>query len=62
MAVNEVTGTVCAGYNDSVHYFVSGEGFTGFSRSTDSGATFVDQGALGAGSGGDPGHRLAARG
>ncbi len=54
MAVNEVTGTVCAGYNDSVHYFVSGEGFTGFSRSTDSGATFVDQGALGVDSIGDP--------
>jgi len=54
MAVNEVTGTVCAGYNDSVHYFVSGEGFTGFSRSTNNGATFVDQGALGADSIGDP--------
>jgi len=54
MAVNEVTGTVCAGYNDSVHYFVSGDGFTGFSRSTDNGATFVDQGALGVDSIGDP--------
>ena len=54
MAVNEDTGTVCAGYNDSVHYFVSGEGFTGFSRSTDNGATFVDQGALGVDSIGDP--------
>ncbi len=54
MALNEDTGTVCAGYNDSNHYFASGDGFTGFSRSTDSGATFTDQGALGVGSGGDP--------
>ena len=54
MAVNEVTGTVCAGYNDSYHYFASSAGFTGFSRSTDSGATFVDKGALGVGSFGDP--------
>ncbi len=54
MAVNEVTGTVCAGYNDSYHYFGSGGGFTGFSRSTDNGASFADRGALGTGSGGDP--------
>ncbi len=54
MALNEVTGTVCAGYNDSNHYFASGDGFTGFSRSTDNGATFTDQGALGVDSGGDP--------
>ena len=54
MALNEVTGTICAGYNDSNHHFASSAGFTGFSRSTDSGATFTDQGALGVGSGGDP--------
>ena len=54
MALNEDTGTVCAGYNDSNHYFADNQGFTGFSRSTDSGATFTDQGALGVGSGGDP--------
>ena len=54
MAVNEDTGTVCAGYNDSYHHFASSAGFTGFSRSTDSGATFVDKGALGVGSFGDP--------
>ncbi len=30
LAVNEVTGTVCAGYNDSVHYFVSGRVSPGF--------------------------------
>lgn len=55
MALNEDTGTVCAGYNDSYHYFGGGgNGFTGFSRSIDGGATFVDQGALGVDSGGDP--------
>jgi len=54
MALNEVTGTICAGYNDSYHYFGSGGGFTGFSRSTDNGATFTDQGALGTDSIGDP--------
>ncbi len=54
MALNEATGTVCAGYNDSYHYFANSEGFTGFSRSTDNGASFVDQGALGVDSIGDP--------
>jgi hypothetical protein len=54
MALNEDTGTICAGYNDSYHYFGSGGGFTGFSRSTDGGATFTDQGALGDNSFGDP--------
>jgi hypothetical protein len=54
MALNEDTGTICAGYNDSYHYSAGGNGFTGFSRSTDGGASFDDRGALGAGSGGDP--------
>ena len=54
MALNEVTGTICAGYNDSYHHFANGTGFTGFSRSTDNGSTFVDGGALGADSSGDP--------
>ncbi len=54
MAVNEVTGTVCAGYNDSYHHYAHGGGFTGFSRSTDNGSTFVDRGALGDDSRGDP--------
>ena len=53
MALNEDTGTICAGYNDSYHGS-GGDGFTGFSRSVDNGATFTDQGALGTGSGGDP--------
>jgi hypothetical protein len=54
MALNLDTGTICAGYNDSYHYFSSGNGFTGFSPSTDNGATFVDRGALGTSSIGDP--------
>ena len=54
LAVSGSTGTVCSGYNDSWHYYSSSEGFAGFSRSTDGGATFTDQGPLGAASGGDP--------
>jgi hypothetical protein len=54
MARNEVTGTICSGYNDSWHYFSTGNGFTGFSRSTDGGATFTDRGGLGVSSWGDP--------
>ncbi|RLE20618.1 MAG: hypothetical protein DRJ65_17825, partial [Acidobacteria bacterium] len=54
LSLNETTGTICSGYNDSWHEFANSEGFTGFSRSTDGGQTFTDQGALGAGSGGDP--------
>lgn len=54
IAYNEVTGTVCSGYNDSFHGLVEGTGFTGFSRSVDGGATFTDQGALGSNSNGDP--------
>ncbi len=50
---NEVTGTLCSGYNDSHSGFVEGS-FTGFSRSTDGGATWEDRGALPSGSGGDP--------
>ncbi len=54
IAHNETTGTICSGYNDSFHGLVEGTGFTGFSRSTDGGATFDDRGPLGANSGGDP--------
>ena len=54
LAYNPVTGTVCASFNDSYHGVIEGTGFTGFSRSTDGGATFTDQGAVGNGSGGDP--------
>ena len=52
MARNEITGTICAGYNDSYNYSVNG--VTGFSSSTDGGATFTDRGGLGVGSYGDP--------
>jgi hypothetical protein len=48
------TGTICSGYNDSFHGVVQGQGFTGFSRSTDGGATFDDRGPLGSSSFGDP--------
>lgn len=54
IARNGASGTLCVGYNDSFHEFSAGEGFTGFSRSADDGASFTDQGALGAGSSGDP--------
>ncbi len=53
MAVSLAIGTVCVGYNDSFHR-IQGEGVTGFSRSTDGGATFTDQGALDPDSDGDP--------
>ena len=53
LARNELTGTLCAGYNDSFHR-VQGHGVTGFSRSADGGLTFTDQGALDATSDGDP--------
>ncbi|MEM9595194.1 MAG: choice-of-anchor J domain-containing protein [Acidobacteriota bacterium] len=54
MAYNPTTGTICSGYNDSYHGVTEGNGFSGYSRSTDGGATFTDQGALGPGNGGDP--------
>ena len=54
MAYNQNTGTLCSGYNDSYHGITTGTGFTGFSRSTDGGATWTDRGALGVNSGGDP--------
>ncbi|MCB8952551.1 MAG: exo-alpha-sialidase [Ardenticatenales bacterium] len=54
IAVNENTGTICSGYNDGYSGVVQGQGYTGFSRSTDGGASFVDGGALGSRSFGDP--------
>ena len=53
LALNESTGTLCAGYNDSFHR-VQDQGVVGFSRSADGGATFTDQGALDPESDGDP--------
>lgn len=56
IAENLDTGTLCAGFNDSCEFFCNdgGGGFTGFSRSTDSGVTWDDRGALGSTSVGDP--------
>ena len=53
LARDEVTGILCAGYNDSFHR-VQGNGVTGFSRSIDGGHTFTDQGPLASESDGDP--------
>ena len=54
IARNEVTGTICSAYNDSYSGVTAGTGYTGFSSSTDGGATFTDHGALGSASFGDP--------
>jgi hypothetical protein len=54
LAVNEATGTICSGFNDSYHGVVTGQGYTGFARSTDGGATFTDGGGLDPGTYGDP--------
>ena len=56
IAENEVTGTICSGFNDSCELFCpdGGGGLTGFARSTDGGATWDDRGAAGAESLGDP--------
>lgn len=51
---NPVTGTLCAAYNDSFHGVTGGQGFSGFSRSTDNGVTWVDRGALSSDDSGDP--------
>jgi hypothetical protein len=55
VSVNETTGMLCAGYNDSFHGVTQGQGYTGFSSSNDGGVTWVDHGALGSRSFGDPG-------
>ncbi|MDX1385722.1 MAG: sialidase family protein, partial [Thermoanaerobaculia bacterium] len=56
MSENLVTGTLCSGYNDSCEFFCpgGGGGFTGFSRSTDNGQSWSDQGAVGGTAFGDP--------
>ncbi|MFZ0549143.1 MAG: hypothetical protein WAM60_27090 [Candidatus Promineifilaceae bacterium] len=54
VAINPNTGTICVAYNDSYHAVVQGNGFSGFSVSTDGGMTFDDKGALGPGNRGDP--------
>jgi len=52
LAINETTGTICSAYNDSG--LGASDIYTGFSRSTDGGATFTDRGGLTSGSYGDP--------
>ncbi len=54
MAIDDNTGTICSAYNDSYHGVTQGQGYTGYSRSTDGGASFQDQGALSSASFGDP--------
>jgi len=45
-AINGNTDTVCVAYIDTYHGFMEEAGFVGFSRSTDDGASFDDQGAI----------------
>ncbi|MGH8933967.1 MAG: sialidase family protein, partial [Egibacteraceae bacterium] len=54
LARNEDTGTLCSGFNDGYSGIVLGEGYTGFSRSIDDGATWDDRGHFGGSSFGDP--------
>jgi uncharacterized repeat protein (TIGR01451 family) len=54
VAINPNTGTICVAYNDSFHAIVQNNGASGFSVSTDGGATFDDQGAFGHSNRGDP--------
>ncbi len=54
LAISPVTGTICSGFNDSTSGVTTGQGFTGFARSTDGGATFTDNGAFDPASSGDP--------
>ena len=46
LARNETTGTLCSAYNNSYSGVTLGTGFVGFSRSTDDGATFTDNGVV----------------
>ncbi len=54
IARDEDTGVICSGFNDSFDGLVTGEGFTGFARSTDNGASFTDFGGFDSNSFGDP--------
>jgi PKD domain len=46
IAINPNTGTICSTYNDSYHYHIQGQGYIGFSRSVDGGASFQDGGVM----------------
>lgn len=52
---------ILAGFNDSGSYLGGASHFTGFSRSTDGGATWVDGGTLPASANGDAGDPVLAR-
>ena len=52
---------VCAGYNDSGSFIGGASKFTGFSRSTNGGATWTDQGVLPTNAFGDAGDPVLAR-
>ncbi|MEM6638283.1 MAG: proprotein convertase P-domain-containing protein [Pseudomonadota bacterium] len=54
IARSPITGTLCSGFNDSTSGVTTGQGFTGFARSTDNGDTFTDNGAFDSNSSGDP--------
>ncbi|MFK8031037.1 MAG: thrombospondin type 3 repeat-containing protein [Gammaproteobacteria bacterium] len=54
LARNEITGTLCSGFNDSFSAENTSGGIVGFSRSTDDGLTFVDGGDLSPNTLGDP--------
>jgi hypothetical protein len=54
LAVNDTSGVICSAYNDSYHGVTQGLGYTGFSSSTDYGATWTDHGAIDSNSYGDP--------
>src|SRR6266404_5565996 len=53
--------TVIGGFNDSGSFAITGNQFTGFSRSTDGGVTWTDGGTLPASAGGDAGDPVLAR-
>ena len=53
ISVNPNTGTICSAYNDSQHWTVASIAFSGFSRSTNGGAAFMDMGPFPAGGGGN---------
>ena len=54
LAEDETSGILCSAFNDSWEFYSGGGGFTGFSRSTDGGATWQDGGAVGGTTLGDP--------
>ncbi|MCP4539523.1 MAG: PKD domain-containing protein [Chloroflexi bacterium] len=52
LARNDDSSVICSAYNDAYHGVTVGDGFTGYSSSTDKGATWVDHGVVPTGGGG----------